>query len=163
MEVLIWKHVRKLYAIEENFDSLFKHCTIQKHWLFQTRDHLEKLQKAQLRRKLKKLHQFLDNETLYLKCPERFESHFEYFSFKFNFVEFCNSFVPDFENLYYLLYSNTSESIKESGPENSESKQGCSENSCKNACVEIGNGTSKVRNSETLKEKEMQMVIKLYL
>ena len=80
MEVLIWKHVRKLYRIEENFDSLFKHRTVQKHWLFRTRDHLGKLQKAQRRRKLKKLHQLSDNETLYLKCPERFESHFGYFS-----------------------------------------------------------------------------------
>ena len=35
-------------------------------------------------------------------------------------------------------------------------------NSYKYACLEIENETSKVRNSENLKEKKMQMVIKLY-
>ena len=87
---------------------------------------------------------------MYFKCLERFESHFEFFSFKFKFLEFCNNFVPDFENLYYLLHLNTSDSIKESSSENSESKQNRSKNSCKNACVEIGNGTSKVRNSKNI-------------
>ena len=101
---------------------------------------MEKLEKAERRRKLKKLHKLSNNETLYLKCLERFESHFEYFLFKFNFLEFCNNFVPDFENLYYLLHLNTSESIKESSSEISELKQDCSKNSCKNACMEIVNG-----------------------
>ena len=69
---------------------------------------------------------------------------------KFNFLEFCNNFVPDFENLYYLLHLNTSDSKKESSSKDPESKQGCSKNICKNACLEIGNGTSKVRNSENI-------------
>ena len=100
--------------------------------------------------KLKKLAKLSNNETLYFKCLELFESHFNFFSFKFNFLEFCNNFVPDFENLYYLLHLNTSDSIKGSSSENSESKQDCSKNSCKNACLEIGSGTSKVRNSENI-------------
>ena len=149
-EVLILEHVRKLCAIEESSDSQLKHYTLQEDWLFQTRNHLEKLEKAEHRRKLKKLRKLSNNETLYFKCLERFESHFEFFSFKFNFLEFCNNFVPDFENLYYLLHLNSSDSIKESSSENSESKQDCSKNSCKNACLEIGSGTSKVRNSENI-------------
>ena len=100
MEVLILEHVRKLSVIEENFNSLFKHHTVQEDWLFRTRNHLEKLEKAERRRKLKKLRKLSNNETLYFKCLERFESHFQFFSFKFNFLEFCNSFAPDFENLY---------------------------------------------------------------
>ena len=83
-------------------------------------------------------------------CLKRFKSHFGFFSFKFNFLKFCNNFVPDFENLYYLLHLNTSDSIKKSSSENSKSKQDCSKNSCKNAYLEIGNGTSKVRNSENI-------------
>ena len=47
MEVLILEHVRKLFAIEENFNSLFKHHTVQEDWLFRTRNHLEKLEKAE--------------------------------------------------------------------------------------------------------------------
>ena len=161
MKVLILQHARKLFAIEEHSNSLFKHHTVQEDWLFRTRNHLEKLEKAERRRKLKKLCKLSNNETLYFKCLERFESHFEFFSFKFNFLEFCNNFVPDFENLYYLLHLNTSDSIKESSSEKSESKQDCSKNSCKNACSENGNGTSKLTNSKNIKG-EMQMVIKLY-
>ena len=44
----------------------------------------------------------------------------------------------------------TSDSNKESNSENSVLKQDYSKNSCKNACLEIGNGTSKVRNSENI-------------
>ena len=48
------------------------------------------------------------------------------------------------------MHLNTSDSIKEDSSESFESKQDCSKNSCKNACVEIGNGISKVRNSENI-------------
>ena len=114
---------------------------------------MEKLEKAERRRKLKKLHKLSTNETLYLKCLERFESHFEYFLFKFNFLEFCNNFVPDFENLYYLLHLNASDSIEESSSEKSELKKDCSKNSCKNAFEEIGNGSSKLANSKNIEEE----------
>ena len=55
MEVLILEHVRKLSVIEENFNSLFMHHTVQEDWLFRTRNNLEKLKKTERRRKLKKL------------------------------------------------------------------------------------------------------------
>ena len=153
MEILNLKHVRKFFAIEENFNSLYKHHAGQEERLFRTRNYLEKLEKGERRRKLKKLPKLSNNETLYFKCLERFESHFEFFSFTFNFLEFCNNFVPKFENLYYLLHLNTNESIKESSSENSESNQDCSKNSRKNACVEIGNGTSKLTNSKNIEEE----------
>ena len=72
MEVLILEHVRKLYAIEESFNLLFKHHTVQEDWLFRTRNRLEKFEKAECRRKLKKLRKLSNNETLYFKCLERF-------------------------------------------------------------------------------------------
>ena len=64
MKVLILEHVRKLFAIKENFNSLFKHHTVQEDWLFRTRNHLEKLEKAERRRKLKKLRKLSNNETM---------------------------------------------------------------------------------------------------
>ena len=45
MEVLILEHVRKLYVIEEHFNSLFKHHTVQEDWLFRTRNHLKSSKK----------------------------------------------------------------------------------------------------------------------
>ena len=64
IQVLILEHVRKLYAIEENFHSLFKHHKVQEDWLFRTRNYLEKLEKVERRRKLKKLRKLSNNETL---------------------------------------------------------------------------------------------------
>ena len=37
---------------------------------------------------------------------ERFESYHDFFSFKYNFDSFCKSFVPDFDNIHYLLALN---------------------------------------------------------
>ena len=48
------------------------------------------------------------------------------------------------------MHLNASDSIKENSFKNSESKQDCSKNSCKNACVEFGNGTLKVKDSENI-------------
>ena len=45
------------------------------------------------------------------------------------------------------MHLNTTDTNNESRSENSESKQDCSKNSLKNTCLEIGNKTSKVRNS----------------
>ena len=53
MEVLMLEHAQKLYAID--FNSLFKHYTVQDDWLFQTRNHLGKFQKPESSRKLKNL------------------------------------------------------------------------------------------------------------
>ena len=147
MEILILEHVRKLYAIEENFDSLFKYHTVQEDWLFRTRNHLEKFEKSELWRKLKSSVNFQIMKLCILNVWKVFKATLNFFSFKFNFLEFCNNFVPDLENVCYLLHLNNSDSNKESSSENSESKQDCPTNSCKNACLEIGNGTSKVRNN----------------
>ena len=64
IQFLILEHVRKLYAIEENFDSLFKHHKVQETWLFRTRNYLEKLEKVERRRKVKNLRKLSNNETL---------------------------------------------------------------------------------------------------
>ena len=47
MEILILEHIQELFVIEENFNSLFKHHTVQEDWLFRTTNHLEKLEKAE--------------------------------------------------------------------------------------------------------------------
>ena len=88
MEVLILEHVPKLFAIEENFNSLFKHDTIKEDWHLRTRNHMEKLEKAERWRKLKKLRKLSNNETLHFKCLERFESHFEFFRLSLIFWSF---------------------------------------------------------------------------
>ena len=51
------------------------------------------------------------------------------------------------------MHLSASDSIKESSSEKAEPKQGCSKTSCKNTCLGIGNGTSKVRNSGNIEEE----------
>ena len=41
---------------------------------------------------------------MYFACLTRFDSHGEFFDFKHYFSKFCDSFVPDFENLHYLVH-----------------------------------------------------------
>ena len=67
---------------------------------------MERLEKKLRQKKLKKLRKFCKNDNFYFECLKRFESHDECFSFKDNFVSFCKSFDPDFDNLHYLLTSN---------------------------------------------------------
>ena len=64
---------------------------------------MERLEKKLRQEKLKKLRKFCKNDNFYFECLERFESHDDFFSFKHNFVSFCKSFAPDFENLHCLL------------------------------------------------------------
>ena len=47
---------------------------------------------------------------MYFACLTRFDSHDENFDFKHYFSKFyfSNPFIPDFENLYYLIHLNDS-------------------------------------------------------
>ena len=40
---------------------------------------------------------------------EHFESHCQFFRLKSRFLNFCESFIPDFDNLQCLLHLNESE------------------------------------------------------
>ena len=77
--------------------------------MLKTSYHLEKLEKNLKHKKLKKLRKLCkDNSNLYFACLTRFDSHDEFFDFKHYFSKFCNSFIPDFENLHYLIHLNNS-------------------------------------------------------
>ena len=121
MEILNLKHVRKLFAIisitRDRKNGFFELEIIWKSW---KKQNVGENSRSSVNFRIMKL---------CVLNVWNFESHFEFFSFKFNFLEFCNNFVPKFENLYYLLHLNTNESIKESSSENSESNQDCSQNS----------------------------------
>ena len=101
-EVFIEAYVQKLFELINQFKSTINRHIIRKGWLLKTRNHLEKLEK-----KLKKLRKLCkDNSNLYFACLTRFDSHDEFFDFKHYFSKFCNSFILDFENLYYLIHLN---------------------------------------------------------
>ena len=116
--------MKKYFKLEARFKSVFVKHIVQEDWLLKVRNHLERLEKKLRQKKLKKLRKFCKNDNFYFVCLERFESHDEFFSFKHNFVSFCKSFVPDFENLRYLLTLNDT---------NNESTLFC------NSCKTLGN------------------------
>ena len=98
--------MEKYFKLKAELKSVFAKHIVQANWLLKVRTHLERLEKKLRQKKLKKLRKFSKNNNFYSECLERFESHDEFFSFKYNFVSFCKSFVLDFENLYYLLTLN---------------------------------------------------------
>ena len=83
MEVLLLKHAQKLFAIEENFNSLFKDHTVQEDCLVQTRNPLKKFEKQKFAENLKSSRAFK-----YVKSLERFESHYDFFCLSLVFESF---------------------------------------------------------------------------
>ena len=98
--------MEKYFKLEAEFKSVFAKYIVQEDWLLKVRNHLERLEKKLRQKNLKKLRKFCKNDNFHFECLEIFESHNEFFSFKYNFVSFCNLFVPDFDSLHYLLTLN---------------------------------------------------------
>ena len=97
----------KNFELINQFKSTTNRHIIQEDWLLKIRNHLEKLERKLKHKKLKKLRKLCkDNSNLYFACLTRFDSHDEFFDFKHYFSKFCNSFIPDFENLHYLIHLN---------------------------------------------------------
>ena len=105
-DVLLEEYVGKYVKLEAEFKSLFAKYIVKEDWLLKVRNHLERLEKKLRQKKLKKLRKFCKNDNFYFECLERFESHDEFFSFKYSFVSFCQPLVPDFDNLHYLVSLN---------------------------------------------------------
>ena len=98
--------MEKYFILETEFKSVFAKYIVQEDWLLKNCNHLERLEKKLRQKKSKKLRIFCKNDNLYFECLERFESNDKFFSFKDNFVSFCKLFVPNFDNLHYLLNLN---------------------------------------------------------
>ena len=109
IELTVIESVQKLSDLQTEFISKFSLYTVQEDWLLKTRNQLEKYEKKLRLKKLKKIRMLASTEDLQFGYLERFESHYQFFLLKFRFFNFCESFIPDFENLHYLLQLNESE------------------------------------------------------
>ena len=81
--------MEKYFKLEAEFKSVFVKHIVQEDSLLKVRNHLDRLEKKLLQKKLKKLRKFCKNDNFYFECLERFESHDKFFSFKYNFVSIC--------------------------------------------------------------------------
>ena len=109
IELTVSESVQKLFNLETEFISKFSLYTVQEDWLLKTKNHLEKYEKKLRLKKLKKIRMLASTDDLYFECLERFESHYQFFRFKSRLFDFCESFIPDFENLHYFLHLNEAE------------------------------------------------------
>ena len=105
-ELTIIESVQKLSDLETEFISKFSLYTVQEDWLFKTRNHLEKYEKKLRLKKLKKIRMLASTDDLYFACLER---HYHFFRLKSRFFNYCESVIPDFGSLHYLLHLNESE------------------------------------------------------
>ena len=89
------------------FTSSTNRHIIQESWLFKTRNHLEKFEKKQKQKNLRKLQQICKDTCLYFACLTRFHNHGDFFFvFKHQVCKFSDSFVPDFESIHYFVHLN---------------------------------------------------------
>ena len=75
-------------------------------WLVKVRGHLDKVEKEQQRIKQKKLSNLSGNSSFKKMVFERFNEHLPHFQFKADFLSYCNSQCPAFENIYTLTTLN---------------------------------------------------------
>ena len=55
-------------------------------------------------KKLMKIRMLASPDDLYIVCLERLPSHYRFFPLKPRFFNFCESFIPDFENLLSFTF-----------------------------------------------------------
>ena len=69
------------------------------------------------------------NKFLFFECLRQFDSHEPFFLFKHQFLQFCNSFVPDFENLHNPIHltdvSDANSIFDDSSISDSENSKSC--------------------------------------
>ena len=70
------------------------------------RGHLDKIEKELQRIKQKKLSTLSGNSSLKKMVFEQFNEHLLHFQFKADFLSYCSSQCPDFENIYTLTTLN---------------------------------------------------------
>ena len=74
--------------------------------LVRVRGHLDKVAKEQQIIKQKKLSTLSSNSSLKKMVFERFNEHLPHFQFKADFLSYCSSQCPEFENIYTLTTLN---------------------------------------------------------
>ena len=118
-------------------------------WLVKVRGHLHKIEKEQQRIKQKKLSTLSGNSSVKKMVFERFNGHLPHFQFKADFLSYCSSQCPEFENIYTLTTLNKTYTNHE---EVNNAPQSCQDES----------GLLKVLNTEDKKNGKVNSTTDLY-
>ena len=102
----VWKSVFKVGA---DFKSVFAKHVVEEDWLWKVSNHLVIIWRdwrKNTSKEVKKCVHFVRTIIFVLNVWKDLRVTMNFFSFKYNFVSFCKSVVPDFDNLHYLLTLN---------------------------------------------------------
>ena len=105
-DLLLEEHCKKLFSLMNFFWEAIVDLDVDISWLVKVRNHLDKIEKEQTKTKRKKLASLSRNSDLKRMVLERFDEHFPHFQFKSDFLSYCNSLCPEFENLCPLVTIN---------------------------------------------------------
>ena len=118
-------------------------------WLVKVRSHLHKTEKEQQRIKQKRLSALSGNSSPKKTVFEQFNEHLPHFQFKADFLSYCSSQCPEFENIYTLTTLNKTYKNHE---EMNNAPQFCQDES----------GLLKVLNTEDKKNEKLNSTEDLY-
>ena len=104
--LLLEEHCKKLFYLMNCFQEAIGDVDVDISWLVKVRNHLYKIEKEHAKTKRKKLASLSRNSHLKRMVLERFDEHLPHFQFKSDFLSYCNSLCPEFENLYTLVTIN---------------------------------------------------------
>ena len=105
-DLLLEEYCDRLFTLMDSFWVEIRGKSIDICWLVKVRGQLDKIEKEQQRIKLKKLSTLSGNSSLKNMIFERFNEHLPHFQFKADFLSYCSSQCPEFENIYTLTTLN---------------------------------------------------------
>ena len=105
-DLLLEEYCDKLFTLMNSFWVEISSKSIDICWLVKVRGHLDKIEKEQQRIKQKKLSTHSGNSSLKKMVFERLNEHLPHFQFKADFLSYCSSQCPEFENIYTLTTLN---------------------------------------------------------
>ena len=111
--LLLEEHCGKLFCLMDSFWEVIAGANLNLNRLIKIRSHFDKIEKEQENVKRKKLPSLSRNSSLKKMVFERFNEDLPHFQFKSDFILYCNSQCPDFENSYTLPTISKSDKYQE--------------------------------------------------
>ena len=111
-DLLLEEHCKELFYLMICFWEAIVDADLDISWSIKVRNHLDKIEKEQAKVKQKTLPSLSRNSHLKRMVLERFDEHVPHFQFKSDFLSYCSSPCPEFQNLCTLTINKTSKDPK---------------------------------------------------
>ena len=105
-DLLLEKSCKKLFYFMNCFWKAVVDEDVDISWLVKVRNHLDQIEKEQAKTKWIKLARLYRNSHLKRTVLQGIDEHLPHFQFKSEFLSYCNSLCPRFENLCTIVTIN---------------------------------------------------------